>query len=227
MGLFEYLRVQIRKITGRDPELDGESSGLYKFYSATDAKTPNLPASGDKPFKNFAISPVQGTPGMCYDPTGAVRYVHDSTGKMVVYTLPYGYSPNVTLPALGTATATDLFWLTPRIGLVSVALDGAGAGSSTLVPALPGYTPVCRIRTIYGTAGGAETSTITCTGGTVVGPAVHGPFTTIAGKAVAMGEPGVTFKGTDTTDDGKPLVITIAGALLSQTIWFEIVYWYE
>ena len=103
MGLFEYLRVQIKRITGRDPEEN--DSGLYKFYSASGPGAPALPAAGSLPFKNFAISPVQGPPGMCYDPSGAVRYIHDASGRVMTYSIPYSMLSSATVDASQATTS--------------------------------------------------------------------------------------------------------------------------
>lgn len=69
MGLHEYLRKQIARITGKDPEAE-DSSLLYRFYQSTGPSAPGVPTSGTAPFKHFAASPSQTPPGWYYDPTG-------------------------------------------------------------------------------------------------------------------------------------------------------------
>jgi len=112
-----------------------------------------------------------------------------------------------------------------RLNFLAFGLDGAGAGTGTAVPALAGYSGCLLLKGMWAAASGAETNTVSVTGGTLVGPAAHA-VTTVANKCTSWGLE-LPLRATATTDINKDMVFTIAGALLSQTIYILYEYWYE
>jgi hypothetical protein len=131
-----------------------------------------------------------------------------------------------------SSVTTPLVTHQVRYGYKSWALDGSGnAAAAAIVPAAAGLTGCYELLGIYATAAGAETITVACTAGTIVGPTALA-MTTIANKVQGWGGTnpppiGVIGHATSNTDNGKDITISVAGALLTQTIWIYYRYWYE